>query len=536
MNRLDLLIVAASLLIVLVIGLWAARRRSETAEGYFLASGKMPWWIIGSAFVSTSVSSEQIVGTVGAAYSKGMLIANWEWWTLPTYLLLIVLFIPLYLHNRVTTVADLLDRRFGPLCRDLYSWVMLGAYVVVFLVPVLYGGSLAISQLIHWPEDLAPWGQQIVLWMMLALVAAYTVKGGLVSVMWTDAVQCLMLVGGGLVLFFYALSHVPGGWQAMVEARPDRFRLYQPPNDADAPFLGLVAASLGVFLFYQAGNQVMVQRVLGARSTWDGMMGIIFAGFINLLRPLVTCFLGFVVYHWIHVMGRSQPLDNPDLAFPFVLRTLSPEWGLRGIVLAGFVAAVMSTLSALSNSTATLFSLEVYRKLIAPHATDRQTVVVGRIASLAALVLAAALAPLVPKFGGIFRYFQTAVTYLATPFISVMLLGIFWKRTTYAAAVVGIIGGLVIQIALGVWLPRLWTDLHWLYIAFIAQVLTMALVVAASLLSPPPPEHRWRPFLWRPALLWQLSSGTTGRAWYQSLWLWGGTYAAIWIGIYAWFW
>src|SRR2546423_6472020 len=132
MNTIDVLIIAASLLIVIVIGLWASRHRAQSAESYFLASGKLSWWIIGSAFVSTNVSSEQIVGTVGAAYQNGMVIANWEWWTLPTYALMILFFIPVYLHNQVTTVPDFLGRRFGPLCQDIYSWVMLIAYVVVF--------------------------------------------------------------------------------------------------------------------------------------------------------------------------------------------------------------------------------------------------------------------------------------------------------------------------------------------------------------------------------------------------------------------
>jgi SSS family solute:Na+ symporter len=370
---------------------------------------------------------------------------------------------------------------------------------------------------------------------MVVLVALYTVKGGLNSVMWTDAVQCLMLVGGGLTLYFYALHQVPGGWRAMVQANPDRFHLYDRRAVPVAPFPGLVIASMGVFLFYQAGNQVMVQRVLGAKSIWDGMMGIVFAGFINLVRPLVTCFLGFIVYHWIHVMHRAEALPAIDQTFPFVLRELSPQWGLRGIVLAGFIAAVMSTLSAQANSTATILSLDVYRKLINPQAGDKRTVRVGQAASLLSLIVAAALAPLVPRFGGIFNYFQTGVTYLATPFISVMLLGIFWRRTNYFGALVGILGGLLIQIVLAFAMPHFWPHVHFLYIAFVAQVLTMLAVIISSMLTSPPPKERWEPFLWSPRMLTKLSSGKS-QPWFQSLWLWGGTYAAIWIGIYVWFW
>jgi solute:Na+ symporter, SSS family len=528
----DVIIIAGSILSVLLVGLWASRKQDASARGYFLASGKLPWWIIGSAFVSTSVSSEQIVGTVGVAYEHGMGVANWVWCSLPVYTLLMLFFIPVYLKNRVTTVSEFLGRRYGPLCADIYSWVMLVAYVLIFLVPVLYGGSLAFSRL-------TGWNFYGVLWAMVILVAAYAVKGGLASVMWTDAVQCLMLVGGGLVLFFFAMAKIPGGiaggWATMAAAHPERFHLYHPANDPIAPFLGLVFGMFGVILFYQAGNQVMIQRVLGARSAWDGQMGILFAGFINFLRPLVTCFLGMIVYHWINVMHMAPALEKNDDAFPFALRELAPAWGLRGIILAGFLAAVMSTISALANSTATLFALDVYRKLINPNADDQRVVRIGRAASLAALVLAALIAPSVERFGGIFRYFQTGVTYLSTPFISVLFLGILWKRTNYQGGLFGVIGGLIIQIAIAVAVPMMGYSVHWLYLAFAAQVLTMLGAVAVSLATPAPPRELWEPFQWSPALLSRYDDGVV-RPWYQRLKLWYGIFAAISIYLYWRFW
>jgi len=343
LNAADIAIIVGSLLLVMVVGLWASRRQDKTARGYFLASGRLPWWLIGASFVATSVSSEQIVGTIGAAYQHGMGIVNWEWFAIPTYTLLIVFFIPIYLKNRITTVPEFLSKRYGPLCGDIYGWAMLFAYVLVFAVPVLYGGSLAFS-------EITGWNFHVVLWITVVLVGTYTIAGGLSSVMWTDALQCLMLVGGGVVLYFVALDRIPGGWQAMVQANPERFHLYRPPEDPMAPFLGLICGAMGVFLFYQATNQVMIQRVLAARSSWDGIMGIIFAGFVNLFRPVVTCFLGFVVFYWIHAMRMGEPLENPDRAFPFALKTFATGWGLRGVVLAGFLAAVMSTLSSRSLS------------------------------------------------------------------------------------------------------------------------------------------------------------------------------------------
>jgi SSS family solute:Na+ symporter len=526
----DIVILAVSLLLTVSVGLLAARKQERTAGGYFLASRRLPWYVIGLAYVSTSVSSEQIVGTIGMAYMYGMGVANWEWFTLPHYLVLILFFVPVFLRNRITTVPELLTKRYGPLCGDIYSWVMLFAYIIVFLVTVVYSGSLALA-------SLTGLNMYLVMWVMILLVGLYTVKGGLSSVMWTDAVQCIMLVGGGVLLFLLALKQTPGGWTAMVAADPDRFHLYWPAKDPIAPFLGLVSGVFTIGVFYGAGNQIMMQRILGARSRWDGTMGVVFAGFINFLRPLVTCFLGFVVFYWIYHLHRAAPLADKDTAFPFALRNMAPEWGLRGIVLAGFLAAVMSTISAQANSTATIFSLDVYKKLFNRAATDPQLVRAGRIASLISLILAGLLAPMVKLCHGIFFYFQQGVTYLATPFAAVIILGIVWKRTTYKGAVFGLLSGFAIQAAVVVGLNKYpyHLHLHWYYNAFIAQAITMLGIVIVSLLTRPPSEDSWKPFLWTRKSVSVYDEGIV-RPWYHSWVLWAAVYAGIWSYLYHRFW
>ena len=560
LSILDIIIIVASLVLVVMVGLRAGRAQDQSSQSYFLASGRMPWWVIGAAFVATSVSSEQIVGTVGVAYKHGMGVANWEWFTLPAYTLLIVVFIPIYLKNRITTVPEFLARRYGSFCADIYSWVMLTAYIFVFLVPVLYGGTLAFSQL-------TGWNFYAVLWGIVLLIAAYTCKGGLASVMWADVVQCVLLVGGGIALFFIALGKIPGGWSAMEAARPERFHLYRPSNDPLAPMAGLIVGISTVMIFYQAANQVMIQRVLSARSLWDGLMGIVWAGFINLFRPLITCFLGFVVYHWIQELHQSpEALDrlhqNSDLTFPFALQTFAPSWGLRGLILAGFLAAVMSALSALANSTATLFSLEVYRKLIHPKASEKTLVRVGQAGSLIALMIAGLMAPGVASFGGIFKYFQTGVAYVATPFATVLLLGIFWWRANYASALFGLIGGFIVQIAIGFGTPwwlnhayggnpsgwiRNWVSVstdasgvstisvHWLYLAFLAQLLILSGMILVACLTKPPNRAAIATYIWSPSMLRELQTAGK-RPWYQSVLLWFGIYAGIWCGLYWRFW
>ena len=525
----DILIIVGETLLVVIIGLMAARKVKRTTEGYFLASGNMPWYLIGAAFVSTSVSSEQIVGTMGAAYKGGLAIANWEWWALPTYLLMMIFFIPLYLRNKIMTVPDLLNRRFGPACGAIYSFVILIGYVFVFLPPVIYGGSITLS-------ELTGWNQGYVMAGIVLVTASYTLLGGLSSVMWTDAIQCVMLIGGGVIFYFVALDKIPGGWDAMVAAAPERFHLYQPPSDPEAPFAGLILASFGVFLFYQSSNQVMIQRILSARSTWDGMMGLIFSGFINIVRPLVTCLLGLIVYHWLDIMQQGPSLlpDNQDRAFPVALELFAPS-GLKGVILAGFFAAVMSTVSALSNSIATIFSLDVYKKFIRKNAKDRELITTGQVSGGAALLISSLVAPLVGSIG-LFKYFQTGVTYMATPFISVLLMGIFWRRTSYAGAIAGLIGGVFIQIALAVSLLAADIHLHRLYVGAIAQALTMLLIAVVSLNSAPPTDEQVKPFLWRMSWIRTLEEGAKKRPWWQSIKLWLILYAIAWCYIYWRFW
>ena len=214
-----------------------------------------------------------------------------------------------------------------------------------------------------------------------------------------------------------------------------------------APFMGMIIATFGAFTFYQVGNQAMIQRMLAARTTWDALMGLVFAQFINFLRPLVTCFLGLVVYHWIYVMHQHAALEKPDLAFTFALGTFAPAWGVRGIVVAGLIAAVMAALSAQVNSASTLFSNDIYKKLIHKQAADHEMVRVGRIASFIVLVLAAVLSPIVGLFG-IFKFFQFTLTAIAIPFMATILMGILWKRVNYPAALFGLVGGVAITASL----------------------------------------------------------------------------------------
>ena len=528
-TNLDATIIVVETLFVVAVGMITARRAERTAEGYFLASGKMPWWLIGAAFVSTSVSSEQIVGTVGADLQRRPCRRELGVVELAHVYSDASLLHPALSANRIMTVPELLNRRYGPACGAIYSYVILLGYVLIFLPPVLYGGGLTFSQLTGWPS----WA--VILGIAL-LTASYTLLGGLGSVMWTDAIQCILLIGGGVLLFFVALARIPGGWEAMAAAAPARFHLYRPPTDPEAPFLGLVIATFGVFLFYQSTNQVMIQRVLSARSTRDGVLGIIFAGFINLARPMVTSLLGLIVYHWLDILHHGPTLlpDQQDQAFPYALAEFAPT-GIRGVILAGFLAAIMSAMSSLVNAIATIFSLDIYKRFIRTNAGDAELITTGRIAAGCALVVAAIMAPWIANIG-LFRYFQTGITYMATPFISVVLLGIFWRRTSYAGAIAGLIGGLIIQVslALGLWARGI--SLHWLYVGGLAELLTIMVIVGFSLCTSPPLPEQVEPFLWRPGLVSRFMGDESSCPWWKQVKVWFIGFSVAWCYVYWRFW
>jgi SSS family solute:Na+ symporter len=530
LGTIDVVIILASMAFVVAVGAIAGRTKSDTAHGYFLGGNQMPWWLIGTAFVASGISSEQMIGTVGVTYQYGMGIANWEWFLLPIYSVVLIFFIPLYLKNKVSTVPGFLTDRFGPTCGTIYSCILLVLYVFVYMVTVLYAGSLAFSEVTGWP-----------FWVVLLLIAVgvggYAIHGGLTSVMWADLFQCILLMVGGITLFFFALDKIDGGWAAMVASAPERMHLYQPPDHEKAPFLGVVVATFGIFTFYQVGNQTMTQRMLSARSTWDALMGLVLASFINFCRPLVTCFLGLVVYQWIDVMHKSEPLTKYDLAFTFALDKFAPTWGIRGVVLAGLIAAVMATLSGLVNSTSTLFSADIYKKFVNKNASDQQMVRIGRATSFAALFIAAAISPIVGKFG-IFNFFQNALNFVACPFMATVFLGILWKRVNHPAALFGLVGGIVIQIILAMLfsgsVPGV-PYLHFFYVGAIAQVVIIIGIVIVSLLTAPPDYEKIAPYMWHFQLLRTFDEGVR-RPWYQQLKLWWGIVAAVWFYLYWKYW
>jgi SSS family solute:Na+ symporter len=245
--------------------------------------------------------------------------------------------------------------------------------------------------------------------------------------------------------------------------------------------------------------------------------------------------IGVIVYHWLEVMHKGPSLlpNDQDRAFPYALSIFAPS-GLKGIILAGFFAAVMASTSALANSMATIFTLDVYRNFWRKNASDKEMITVGRISAGAALIIASLIAPLSGTVG-LFEYFQIGVTYMATPFIAVILMGIFWKRTNYPGAIAGLIGGVIIQLIVAFVLYASGIKLHWLYAAGIAEALTILLIIAVSLRTPAPAYDQVKPFIWKPSWLLTLNDGVK-RPWWKQVKFWAILYALVWFYVYWRFW
>src|SRR5215510_8083290 len=342
-NIIDLAVCLAYFLVVVAIGFSSSRRRHDSVQAYFRADNRLPWYVIGFSIVAAGISSEQFVGEVGYAYKLGLPVANWEWLVWPGLSLLLWVFVPLYVRNNIATMPEYLERRFGRRCRRLYAGLTIGSYVLVNFALVFYTGGFALEKM---------WGvnRLAAVWLLAFVTGAYTVYGGLTAVAWTSSLQCVLLLGGGLYVFFAGLAQIHWNFAAVL-GTGQRAHLFTPA-DHEVPWTALMVLMLSTNVWYYATNQYINQRCLAARDEWHAKMGVLFSAFLQLLIPLATCFPG-MIYRVI-----NPHLDNPDGAYPAVVAAVVPV-GLRGLVVAAIISAIMSTVSGLVNSASTIVTLDL---------------------------------------------------------------------------------------------------------------------------------------------------------------------------------
>ena len=405
--------------IVLFIGFAVARKEKTTINDYFRAGNTLPWYAVGASIIAAGISSEQFVGEVGYAYKLGMPVVNWEWLIFPSLSIFLWIFLPMYVRGRITTMPEYLERRYGPTARTLYAVVIIASYIFANFALVFYTGGYAMEKM---------WGFNRIgaVWLLAVLTGAYTIYGGMVSVAWTDFFQCILLMGGGIFVFVAGMHHLNWDFAAVLGAG-QRARLLAPQSH-EIPWTALIILALSTNVWYYATDQFINQRCLGAKNEWHAKMGVLLAGGLQLLLPLATCFPGMIYY------AINPNLEDHNAAYPAVVAALVAK-GLRGLVVAAVLGAIMSTISGLVNSTATMVTLDIFRRWKGKDWPEARLVRFGQWAGGAALLVGALFAPVVMRWDSIFRYCQDIWAPMAAPAVVVFMGGALWKPAKQRGAV-----------------------------------------------------------------------------------------------------
>ncbi|MGF1607553.1 MAG: sodium:solute symporter [Rhodothalassiaceae bacterium] len=500
---LDLGVIAGYILLILIVGLALSRQKDDSAEGYFLAGRSMIWPFIGISLFASNISSNTLVGLAGAAYDTGIAVFNYEWMATFVLAFYAIFMLPFVLRARVFTMPEFLERRYDGRARVYFSILTLILNIVVDTAGSLYAGGLVLRMV--WPD--------IALWQIIAglavLAGLYTILGGLAAVIYTDALQGLILLVGAAVIAVIAYTQA-GGWDAVLaQVAPEKLSLIRPADAEDVPWPGLIFGVSLLGFYFWCTNQFMAQRVLGALNEAHGRWGALFAGLLKL--PV----LFLMVLPGTFAILLYPDLDQPDLVFPTLMFDLLPV-GLLGLVFAGFIAALMSQIDSTLNSASTLVTMD----FIAPNRPDlsaRQLKRIGQLVTFGFMVLAVAWAPQIERFGNLFAYLQAMLSYTVPPVVALILIGLFWRRANATGAIYALIGGGVAgAVFFAVNEVPAQRVIHFLYVAPILFGVSALLLVLGSQQAPAPPAHKVEPISWSPAFFRDETAALRRRPWWQN--------------------
>ena len=485
-HRLDFILFALYLAGNIALGLWVARRKTADARGYFLAGDRLPWYAIGGSIIAANISTEHFIGMVGIAYAVGFVVAQWEWGNWFTFSVLIWVFLPYYIRGGLYTMPEFLERRYNSTCRYLFAVCSLVLWIVAQMAVVMLAGGKAMKGMFGIDET-------VTIVCLAVLAGSYTIYGGLISVAWTDFLQFVVMMIGGLIVTVIGLHRV-GGLHDLMLTVPEKFKIIYPITDKDYPWLGVWSIFLSVGVWYNCTNQFIVQRCLGARSEWDARMGVVFAGFMKILLPLLVVIPGIVAFKLF------PGLKDTDQAFPSLVRELVPV-GLSGIVMAGLASGMLSHISSVLNSSSTVFTMDLYKPFFGDGKSEQHLVRVGRISAFAILTVATLLAIWFSyQQLGVFLLIQNVGAWVAAPIAAVFLLGVLWRRTTAAAATFVLVFGFpytaFVEYYLFKHVPWLMPFDNWLNRTLVVWLTSMILLGVISLFTRPPEAERIRGMIW----------------------------------------
>jgi SSS family solute:Na+ symporter len=434
----DYIVFTGYCLIIVGLGLFISTRkkRGETnSNDYFLAGRALPWWAIGASLIASNISAEQFIGMSGSGYAIGLAIASYEWMAALTLLIVAVFFLPIFLKKKIFTMPQFLEARFDKRVKTVMALFWLIVFVFVNLTSILYLGALAMEKVM---------GVRMIYGILgLAIFAAiYSIYGGLKAVAWTDVVQVIFLIGGGLLTTYFALNYLGGnngffeGFRQLLAKAPERFDMILEKGtlmisdgkggtkDAylDLPGISVLIGGLWVAnLYYWGCNQYIIQRALAAKSVREAQKGLAFAAYLKILMPLIVVIPGIAAF------ALNADITKSDEAYPWLLHNFVPS-GVKGLAFAALAAAIVSSLASMINSISTIFTMDVYREYFHKKASEHQLVKTGRIVSTLALLIAVLIAPMLSNIDQAFQYIQEFTGFVSPGALAIFLTGFFTKR------------------------------------------------------------------------------------------------------------
>ncbi|WKN33095.1 sodium/sugar symporter [Porifericola rhodea] len=491
-------------LFIIGLGLWVSRDKKghkKDAQDYFLASRSLPWWAIGASLIASNISAEQFIGMSGSGYALGLAISTYEWMAAATLLVVGKFFLPVYIKKGIYTMPQFLADRYNNTVRTVMAVFWLLVYVFVNLTSVIYLGALSIETVIGFPFQYA-------IYALAAFALLYSIYGGLTAVAWTDVIQVIFLVLGGLATTYLALEvvgngDVLGGLARLRDEAPKHFHMILNEGqmmipdgqggtrDAyqDLPGLSVLIGGMWIVnLSYWGFNQYITQRALAAKNLDHAQRGVVFAGFLKLLIPLIVVIPGIAAY----VIVQNEELSGsftqimtdpetgfikPDRAYPSLLNLL-PN-GLKGVAFAALTAAIVSSLASMANSTSTIFTMDIYRNYINKGASEQALVRTGRIVVVVAFLIACLVAPALSVLGQAFQFIQEYTGFVSPGVFAIFVFGVFWKKTTPNAA----LSAAILTIPLSTLFKFVTPDLPFINRMGIVFLILAAIIIGISMIE-----------------------------------------------------
>ncbi len=410
---------------VIGVSLYASRKQ-ESTEDYFLAGRGLPFWLIGFSLIASNISTEHFVGMAGQGYGElGLAIASYEWIAAITLVFVALVLLPMFLKAGIYTIPEFLEYRYNSTARAIMAFYMMVAFIFVAVATVLFSGALALKQI---------FGVGIFhgVWLIGILAGVYTIYGGLKAVVWSDLIQGAALLLGGLLVTILGLRAV-GGIGPFLAANQDKLHTILPADNPEMPWTIMIAGIWIPNLFYWGLNQFICQRTLGAKSLKEGQKGILLAAGIKLIIPFIIVFPGIMAWQ---LYGSEIPSN--DEAYPYMIKKILPA-GLRGVMFAALFGAVMSSLDSMLNSAATIFTIDIYKRILKPEAEPRKLVFMGRVATAVFVVMGCLWAPFLESFEGVFKYIQMFWGFVSPGIVAVFIFGLVIKKAPPLSSVVALV-------------------------------------------------------------------------------------------------